>query len=160
MFLKTEEPDIIWAFSLKRWTDSELAIDWPRRVFVLKTSKQGRHSILILDNHNSHIIREFQYYCLKHDIHPLYLPAHASHKLQPLDVGPFSPLSAAYGRLVQNYTPTGFATFNRVIFMKLLLDKHDCVTAALRLRTQRLPNMVKGLWTKGLYASRDPHSPY
>jgi DDE superfamily endonuclease len=60
MFLKIEElPDIIWAFSPKGWTDSELAVDWLRRVFVLKTSKQGRHSILIVDNHNSHITREF-----------------------------------------------------------------------------------------------------
>jgi DDE superfamily endonuclease/Tc5 transposase DNA-binding domain len=120
MFLKTEElPDIIWAFSPKGWIDNELAVDWLRRVFVPKTSKQGRHSILILDNHNSHIIGEFQYCCLKHDIHPLYLPTHASHKLQPLDVGPFSPLSAAYGRSVQNYTPTGFATLDRVVFTKL-----------------------------------------
>jgi DDE superfamily endonuclease len=97
MFPKTEElPDVIWAFSPKGWTDNELAVDWLRRVFVPKTSKQGKHSILILDNHKSHTTGEFQYYCLKHDIHPLYLPALASHKLQPLDVGPFSPLSAAY----------------------------------------------------------------
>jgi DDE superfamily endonuclease len=120
MFPKIEElSDIIWAFPPKGWTDSELAVDWLHHVFILKTSKQDRHSILILDNHNSHIIGEFQYYCLKHDIHPLYLPAHASHKLQPLDVGPFSPLSATYERLVQNYTPTGFATLNQVVFMKL-----------------------------------------
>jgi DDE superfamily endonuclease len=120
MFPKTEElPDIIWAFSPKGWTDNELAVDWLRRIFILKTSKQGKHSILILDNHKSHVTGEFQYYCLKHDIHPLYLPAHATHKLQPPDVGPFSPLSAAYRRLVQDYTPTGFATLDRVVFTKL-----------------------------------------
>jgi hypothetical protein len=119
MFPKTEElPDMIWAFSPKGWTENELAVDWLRCVFVPKTSKQGKHTILILDNHNSHTTGEFQYYCLKHDIHTLYLPAHASHILQPLDVGPFSPLSAAYGRSVQNYTPTGFATLDRVLFTK------------------------------------------
>jgi DDE superfamily endonuclease len=75
-FPKTEDlPDIIWAFSPKGWTDSELAVDWLRRVFDPKTSRQGKHSILILDNHNSHTTGEFQYYCLKRDIHPLHLPA-------------------------------------------------------------------------------------
>jgi hypothetical protein len=34
-------------------------------------------------------------------------------------VGPFSPLSAAYRRSVQNYAPTGFATLDRVVFTKL-----------------------------------------
>jgi len=60
MFPKTEElPDIIWAFSPKGWTDNDLAIDWLHRVFVPKTSKQGKHSILILDNHKSHTTGEF-----------------------------------------------------------------------------------------------------
>ena len=123
MFPKTEEfPDVIWAFSPKGRTDNELAMDWLHRVFVPKTSRQGKHSILMLDNHKSHITGEFQYYCLKNEIHPLYLPAHASHKLQPLDVGPFSPLSVAYGRLVQEYTPTGFTSLNRTVFTKLYIQ--------------------------------------
>jgi DDE superfamily endonuclease len=99
IFLRTEElSNIIWAFSFKGWTDNGLAINWLRYLFVLKTLKQDKHSILILNNHGSHIIGEFQYYCLKNNIHSLYLPSHASHKLQPLNYGPFSPLSAAYGR--------------------------------------------------------------
>jgi DDE superfamily endonuclease len=82
MFPKTKElPDIIWAFSPTRWTDNDLAINWLYYVFVLKTSRQGKHLILILNNCNSHITGEFQYYCLKHDIHPLYLPMYASYKL-------------------------------------------------------------------------------
>jgi hypothetical protein len=122
MFPKTEElPDVIWAFSPKGWTDSELAVDWLRLATTgirPKNVKTGKHSILILDNHNSHTTGESQYYCLKDDINPLYLPAHASHKLQPLDVGPFSRLSAAYGRSVQDYTPTGFSELNRTVFTK------------------------------------------
>jgi DDE superfamily endonuclease len=123
MFSRIEElPDVIWAFSSKGWTDNKLAVDWLHRIFVPQASKQGKHSILILDNHNSHITGEFQYYCLKNDIHPLYLPPHASYKFQPLDCGPFSPLSAAYGRSVQNFTLTGFTALNRVVFTKLYLQ--------------------------------------
>jgi hypothetical protein len=56
---------------------------------------------------------------LSPNVHPLYLPAHATHKLQPLDVGPFSPLSSAYSRAVEEYTPTGITTLNRSIFTVL-----------------------------------------
>jgi hypothetical protein len=144
MFPKTEDlPDIIWAFSPKGWTDSELAVDWLRRVFVPKTSRQGKHSILILDNHNSHTTGELQYYCLKHDIHPLYLPIHASHKLQPLDVGPFSPLSAAYGRSVQDYTPTEFSELNRTVFTKLYTQARQMTLTERNIRAGWKP---AGIW--------------
>ncbi|ERF69214.1 hypothetical protein EPUS_02181 [Endocarpon pusillum Z07020] len=116
-----ELPDIIWAFSLKGWTDNELGIDWLRRIFIPQRPI-GKHSILILDGHDSHSTGLFQYLCLQNDIHPLYLPAHASHKLQPLDLGPFSPLKAAYGQLVQRFALTGLATLNRRVFTKLYIE--------------------------------------
>jgi hypothetical protein len=37
-------------------------------------------------------------------------------------VGPFSPLSAAYGRTVQDYTPSGFGALNRIVFTKLYIQ--------------------------------------
>ena len=36
------------------------------------------------------------YLCYQHKIHLLYLPAHTSHVLQPLDQSVFGPLKAAY----------------------------------------------------------------
>ncbi len=123
MFSQNEElPDVIWAFSPKGWTDEELAVDWLHRIFIPQASKQGKHIILILDSQKSHITGEFQYLCLENNIHPLYLPAHATHKLQPLDVGPFSPLSAAYSRTVEEYTPTGVAVLNRSVFTLLYIQ--------------------------------------
>ena len=54
-FPRTKDlPDVVWAFSPKGWTDNELALDWLRRIFIPSTSKQNKHSILILDNHESH----------------------------------------------------------------------------------------------------------
>ena len=117
-----ELPDCTWAFSPKGWTDSELAKDWLRQVFIPKTLKQGRHSILILDNQDSHITGEFQYLCFENNIHTLFLPAHASHKLQPLNVGPFSPLSKKYSHLLSAYTPTGLATLNRASFTQIYIQ--------------------------------------
>ncbi|ERF76577.1 hypothetical protein EPUS_05850 [Endocarpon pusillum Z07020] len=123
MFPQNKElPDVIWAFSPKGWTDEELATDWLHRIFVPQTARKGKHSILILDNHKSYTTGEFQYYCLENNIHPLYLPSHATHKLQPLDVDPFSPLTTAYGRAVEEYTPTGIATLNRSVFSLLYVQ--------------------------------------
>ncbi len=116
----TELPDWIWAFSPKGWTDNELAVDWLRRIFISETSSnEENHRILILDGHKSHVSGEFQWECLQNNMHPIYLPAHASYRLQPLDVGPFSPLGQYYGKAVQQYTPTGYATLNRATFANI-----------------------------------------
>ena len=143
-FLRNQDlPDVIWAFSPKGWTDNELALDWLRRIFIPITSKQNKHSILILDNHESHTTGLFQYYCLQNRVHPLYLPAHASHKLQPLDVGPFSPLSAAYGRTVQEHFSNGYGTLNRATFTKLYLGVRD---GAMTERNIRAGWKRTGIW--------------
>jgi hypothetical protein len=64
----------------------------------------------------------FQWESLQHNIHLVWLPPHASHKLQPLDIGPFSPLAQLYGKAVQKYTPTGYATINRPVFTRIYRD--------------------------------------
>jgi DDE superfamily endonuclease len=60
----------------------------------------GVYRLLILDGHGSHSTPEFQTFCEEKKIIVLYMPPHTSHLLQPLDVGCFSPLKTAYGRLV------------------------------------------------------------
>jgi hypothetical protein len=109
----------IWAFSPKGWTDNELGKDWLKRVMIPHVQQSDEHHILILDGHQSHCTPEFQFICYINDIHLVWLPPHASHKLQPLDVGPFSSLANHYGKAVQKYTPTGFATINRATFTTL-----------------------------------------
>ena len=68
MFPRNKDlPDIIWAFSPKGWTDNELGVDWLKRIFIPQP-KKGLHSILLLDNHDSHTTGEFQYHCLENNI--------------------------------------------------------------------------------------------
>jgi hypothetical protein len=40
--------------------------------------------------------------CKQHKIHLLYLPAHASHLLQPLDLAPFSVLKSRYRQQISD----------------------------------------------------------
>ena len=56
---------------------------------------------------------------MRHNISLVYLPSHASHILQPLDVGPFSPLAHYYKKELHRFTPIGFAIIDQAIFIKI-----------------------------------------
>ena len=56
----------------------------------------GETRLLVLDGHVSHVNAPFCKYCIDHNIVLLCLPPHTTHKLQPLDVGLFSPYKQAY----------------------------------------------------------------
>lgn len=60
----------------------------------------GTHRLLIIDGHRSHATPEFDRFCTENRIITICMPFHPLHILQPLDVGCFSPLKSAYGRLV------------------------------------------------------------
>ena len=115
-------PDFIWSFSPKGWTDKELGIDWLKEILIPLITQSDEHYILLLDGHDSHESGEFQWQCIQNRIHTVYLPPHTSHKLQPLDVGPFSSLASHYGKAVHKYTPTGYATIDRATFTTLYAE--------------------------------------
>jgi hypothetical protein len=56
--------------------------------------------LLIVDGHGSHTSDEFMTMCYLNNVYLLFLPAHTSHVLQPLDLGCFSSLKAVYRRQV------------------------------------------------------------
>ena len=60
------------------------------KYFIDNTSvSKDQPVVLIMDNHNSHIIIETVELAKEHGLSLLTLPPHCSHKLQPLDVGVF-----------------------------------------------------------------------
>lgn len=59
--------------------------------------------VLIFDVHHSHISIELLEMAKFSNIHLMCLPAHTSHILQPLDVGVFGPMKAAWTRLLKDY---------------------------------------------------------
>jgi hypothetical protein len=62
---------------------------------------KGGYRLLILDGHESHHSAEFELYAKEQKIVTLCMPAHSSHRLQPLDVGCFGPLKTAYSRQIE-----------------------------------------------------------
>ena len=85
------------------WTDNEAGLDWIKHFdhHIASRTKGGRR-LLILDGHESHHSTPFEVYCQEHNIVTLYMPAHSSHYLQPLDVGCYGPLKQAYGRQIEH----------------------------------------------------------
>jgi DDE superfamily endonuclease len=97
-------------------------VDFLECIFIPETSSGQKHRILIVDGHDSHETGKFQYLCYQNNKHPLFLLVHSSYKLQPLDMGPFSPLLNAYSKALQKFTPIGVATLNRRIFIKIYAE--------------------------------------
>jgi DDE superfamily endonuclease len=83
------------------WTTNELGFQWIQHFEKhTKSRTKGSYRLLILDGHESHNSLQFQDFCKERNIIMLCMPPHSSHLLQPLDVGCFSPLKAAYGKQV------------------------------------------------------------
>ena len=67
-------------------------------------SAPGRTRLLLCDNHSSHDTFGFYEYCLANSIALFFLPSHATHVLQPLDVGVFAPLDKYCSQEVDGWT--------------------------------------------------------
>ena len=85
--------------------DCGIAQGWLENCFIPQSGAgPGKETrLLVLDGHVSHETDAFQYTCYYNNIHLLYLPAHASHVLQPLDVGVFSSLKQAYRTFLDDF---------------------------------------------------------
>jgi hypothetical protein len=96
-----------WDHQKKGWTDNSIGLEWLRKVFIPLTQPDDPFEarLLVLDGHGSHATVEFIWECFQNNIQLLYLPPHASHVLQPLDVAVFSPLKTAYRKYL------GYATY-------------------------------------------------
>jgi hypothetical protein len=95
--------DWILAVSENGWTTNEHGIEWLKHFnSYTKARCIGSWRLLILDGHESHHSVEFLSLCKENRILALCMPAHASHILQPLDVGCFSPLKRAYGSQISS----------------------------------------------------------
>lgn len=89
-----------WNFTAsdKGWTNNAIGLKWLEDIFIpgSKTELPNEKRLLILDGHGSHATPDFMRLCVLHKIQLVYLPAHTSHVLQPLDISVFGPLKTVY----------------------------------------------------------------
>ena len=78
--------------------NNDVALKQLQKVFIpqiaLKSPKEQR--LLVLDRYKSYTTLRFIWEYYSNKIYALYLPLYTSHVLQPLDLGIFSSLKAAY----------------------------------------------------------------
>jgi len=88
--------EVLIGYSENGWTDRRKGLRYLEHFFGPESSTAKKahqhHRLLLFDGHSSHVTWEFLLYCLQNKIVPFCLPAHTTHKLQPLDVAVFSPL--------------------------------------------------------------------
>ena len=114
------------------WTTDKIGLRWLQKVFIPTTTSHmtGKYRLLVLDGHGSHLTPQFDQICSENDIILICMPAHSSHLLQPLDVGCFSPLKRAYGRLVENKMRLGFNHIDKFDFLEAYLQAHTEIFSA------------------------------
>ncbi|EMD84635.1 hypothetical protein COCC4DRAFT_140819, partial [Bipolaris maydis ATCC 48331] len=96
-FLTTSTLNRLYTTSENGWTSNSIGFKWLQRIFMPNTTPvNGGYRLLLLDGHGSYIPIDFMWPCKTNKIQLLYLPAHASHLLQPLDLAPFSVLKFRY----------------------------------------------------------------
>ncbi|KAJ6437943.1 DDE superfamily endonuclease, CENP-B-like protein [Purpureocillium lavendulum] len=90
------------------WTSHQLGKEWLTGVFDRFTKAKARNGrdyrLLITDGHSSHVNMDFLEWCDQHRIIVAVFPPHSTHRLQPLDVSLFSPLSTAYSNQLIQWT--------------------------------------------------------
>jgi len=101
-----EHHSAFFSTSESGWTTHELGKEWLVGIFDRFTKTKARNGrdyrLLIMDGHSSHINMAFLEWCDQHRIIVAIFPPHSTHRLQPLDVSLFSPLSTAYtNQLIQ-----------------------------------------------------------
>ena len=85
----------VFSFTDNGWTRDYISLRWLKTHFDVfaPPSKPGQKRLLLCDNHSSHVTYEFIEFCLEKNIVLFFFPSHATHILQPLDVGVFGPLA-------------------------------------------------------------------
>jgi hypothetical protein len=119
-------PDWRIGVSPNGWTTNELGLAWLKH-FIQHTEARtvGSHRLLIIDGHESHQSLEFQNLCEESKIIALCMPPHASHILQPLDVGCFAPLKQAYKKEIRGLADCYINHINKKAFLATFLGVND-----------------------------------
>ena len=138
-------------FSENGWTSNDIAVEWLEKIFLPQTEPDEPMNarLLIIDGHDSHTAEDFMTICYLHNVYLLFLPAHTSHVLQPLDLGCFSSLKTAYRRLVSDYIALSDTTrIGKAAFLEFYAEAREI---GLRERNICSGWKATGLWPKSIH---------
>lgn len=115
-----------FAVSKKGWTNEDLGLSWLSKILEPNTAEKAGNGrrLLIVDGHSSHVNMKFIDFCDKHNIILVVFPPHSTHRLQPLDVGIFSPLATAYSNQINQIiqSSSGFTRITKRSFWSIFRE--------------------------------------
>lgn len=85
------------------WMNTECFIEVLKHFIKHTASSSDNPSLLIMDNHESHISIEGLNLCKNYGVTVLTVPPHCTHKLQPLDVGLLKPFHVFYNDALSSW---------------------------------------------------------
>ncbi|KAJ5614365.1 hypothetical protein N7528_008019 [Penicillium herquei] len=112
--------------SALKWTNNKIGLRWLQKQFIPSTTHRtrGRYRLLILNSHRSHLTPQFDQICEENNIIPIYIPAHSSHLLQPLDIGCFAVLKRTYSDLIGQKVRAGINHIDKLDFLTAYPQAH------------------------------------
>ena len=116
-----DSDSVYFAASKNGWSCDHLGIDWLKKVFDRHTRKGNRRRLLLVDGHSSHVNMKFIDLADQLRILILILPPHSTHRLQPLNVGLFSPLATAYSNELESlmHKSLGLVSMSKRMFYNI-----------------------------------------
>ena len=105
------EQEAFFSSSANGWSLDVFRLEWLYKIFECYTVPiaGNRRRLLLINGHNSHVNMAFVEACDKLCILLLILPPHSTHRLQPLNVSLFSPLSTSYSKNLNTLMQTSFS---------------------------------------------------
>ncbi|KAJ8931623.1 hypothetical protein NQ314_015439 [Rhamnusium bicolor] len=85
------------------WFDAESFEDWFLSIVNPWAKQKQGTKVVIRDNLSSHLNVNIIVECQRHGIKFVFLPAHATHLTQPLDVGYYAPMKRLWRNIWQKY---------------------------------------------------------
>lgn len=85
------------------WMNSELFVEVIKHFITHSSSSKENPSLLILDNHESHLTIPALDIAKENGVTVLTLPPHTTHKTQPLDVGVMKPFKEYYNAAMDSW---------------------------------------------------------
>jgi hypothetical protein len=132
--------------SVKGWTNDELGKQWIERFHEATFQYSGYHSrLLLLDGHSSHVTIDFMLTAAQKGILLVVLPPHSTHRLQPLDLGVYGPLSHYYSEGIDNLirSSRGFSSMSQRLFWSMFFPAWQKATKV---------EVITSAWAKsGIY---------
>lgn len=101
------QEEVSFTASASGWTNDALALLWLDDFDKTSRAKMAPDSrdyrLLIVDGHGSHVTLDFFEKCYQKRVILAVFPPHATHRLQPLDVGMFRPFAMKYSLFLEQW---------------------------------------------------------